>query len=126
MLILVIDIRDAFSAWPKNQLEIDVHSTANVFLRSVDAQTNLTAQNVKNSKQLDENIQNCEGYIDDDFTKNIRQTPASWRAKRSGQIAMMSQIGQPHIFLKLILTFVITGITVNRLGYSDKSIVLFL
>lgn len=48
-------------------------------------------------------ISKDQGFAEANFTRNIRQSPLFWKQKRSEQIAMMSQIGPPTIFLTLTL-----------------------
>lgn len=88
----------------KKQIEKRVHGTANVMLRSNNKNKNLTAKNVKNSESLEEIFTNDEGYKDYNFTKQIRQSPAFWKSKRGDQIAMMSQLGPPTLFMTISFT----------------------
>lgn len=85
-------------------LEHQIYSITNIQIRKLQKNLNLTVKDVKCKETLKEIVDNNRGYIDYRFTKQCRNSPAFWEARKSDLIAMMQQKGTPNIFLTLSLT----------------------
>lgn len=88
----------------KRRLEDDIRSAASIHLRKIQSNKRITANFVKNKENIKKLVQTDHAYIDYNFTKTCRSSPAFWAAKKSDQMAMVQQKGAPHLFLTISLS----------------------
>lgn len=88
----------------KRITEEQIFAAVNIYLRKTNANKNLKVKDIRDRDKLAEIIQTNEGYVDYNFTKNIRHSPAFWQSKKKNLIAMIQQQGTPTIFMTLSIS----------------------
>lgn len=88
----------------KRKMENEIRNAANIYLRKLKNNNNITAKEIKDKDELKKMINKDSGYVDYGFTKNCRLSPEYMKDRKKHLLSMLRQLGTPHIFLTISLS----------------------